>query len=80
MSHAAAAPNHQNHLELPNDRPDWPRRYRPHRHAAGAFAQTAPPPRVLALKTKVGTGGTLDSFDLDFLHEVFADANSLKPL
>ncbi|AUB81169.1 hypothetical protein [Candidatus Thiodictyon syntrophicum] len=37
-------------------------------------------PRVLDLKAKVDAGGTLDSFDFDFLHEVFADANRLRPL
>jgi hypothetical protein len=37
-------------------------------------------PRALDLKAKVDAGGTLDSFDIDYLHAVFADANSLRPL
>ena len=37
-------------------------------------------PRVLDLKAKVDAGGTLDNFDLEFLHEAFADANSLRPV
>ena len=37
-------------------------------------------PRALALKDKVDRGEVLDDFDLGFLNEVFADANSLRPL
>lgn len=37
-------------------------------------------PRVLDIKARVDAGGTLDSFDIEFLNEVFADANRLKPL
>jgi len=37
-------------------------------------------PRALDLKAKVDAGGTLDSFDIDYLHEVFTDANGLRPL
>ena len=37
-------------------------------------------PRLLDLKAKVDAGGTLDAFDLQFLAEVFATANELRPL
>ena len=35
-------------------------------------------PRALDLKAKVDAGGTLNSFDIQFLEEVFADANNLQ--
>ncbi len=37
-------------------------------------------PRALSLKDKVDRGEVLDDFDLAFLEEVFADANTIKPL
>ena len=37
-------------------------------------------PRALSLKEKVERGELLDDFDLTFLEEVFADANTIKPL
>jgi hypothetical protein len=37
-------------------------------------------PRALDIKARVDAGGTLDSFDIDFLTEVLADASRLKPL
>ena len=37
-------------------------------------------PRALALKDKVDRGELLDSFDLGFLEEVFAETNSIRPL
>lgn len=37
-------------------------------------------PRLLDLKAKVDEGGTLDTFDLQFLEEVFTTANELRPL
>ncbi|WP_295454368.1 hypothetical protein [uncultured Thiodictyon sp.] len=37
-------------------------------------------PRLLDLKAKVDAGGALDSFDIDFLNEVFTSARELKPL
>jgi hypothetical protein len=37
-------------------------------------------PRALSLKEKVERGELLDDFDLSFLEEVFADANTIKPL
>jgi hypothetical protein len=37
-------------------------------------------PRVLAIKEKVDAGGTLDDYDIDFLGQVFEDANGIKAL
>jgi hypothetical protein len=37
-------------------------------------------PRALALKDKVDRGELLNSFDLGFLEEVFAETNSIRPL
>ncbi|MCP4410110.1 MAG: hypothetical protein GY807_20665 [Gammaproteobacteria bacterium] len=37
-------------------------------------------PRALALKEKVGQGEQLDEFDIEFLKEVFADANEIKSI
>ncbi|WP_455235268.1 hypothetical protein [Thiogranum longum] len=37
-------------------------------------------PRVLSIQEKVDAGGTLDKFDIEFLEEVFQDANTIKPL
>lgn len=35
-------------------------------------------PRALDLKEKVDAGGTLNAFDIQFLEEVFTDANNLR--
>jgi hypothetical protein len=37
-------------------------------------------PRALSIKEKVDNGGLLDNFDIEFLKEVFEDANAIKPL
>lgn len=37
-------------------------------------------PRALELKERVDAGETLSNFDLEFLEEVFADAQSIQPL
>jgi phosphotransferase system IIA component len=37
-------------------------------------------PRALELKEKVDAGETLSEFDLRFLEEVFADAQSIQPM
>jgi hypothetical protein len=37
-------------------------------------------PRVLSIKEKVDKGGVLDEFDIEFLEQVFEDANTIKPL
>ena len=37
-------------------------------------------PRALSLKDKVDRGELLDDFDLAFLDEVLADANTIRPL
>ncbi len=37
-------------------------------------------PRLLSMKEKVEAGGVLDEFDLEYLDQVFKDANSTKPL
>ena len=37
-------------------------------------------PRVLFIKEKVDKGGVLDEFDIEFLEQVFEDANTIKPL
>ncbi len=37
-------------------------------------------PRVLDLKKKVENGELLNEFDIEFLSEVFADAERVKPL
>ena len=37
-------------------------------------------PRALELKERVDGGETLNEFDIEFLEEVFSDANSMKPL
>jgi len=37
-------------------------------------------PRALELKEKVDAGKPLDDFDLRFLEEVFADAQTIKPM
>lgn len=36
-------------------------------------------PKALALKDKVESGGTLDEWDIAFLHEVFGDAGQIQP-
>jgi hypothetical protein len=37
-------------------------------------------PRALSIKEKVDKGGVLDEFDIEFLEQVFEDANTIKPL
>lgn len=37
-------------------------------------------PRALDIKAKVDAGGKLDDFDLEFLGQVFTDANAMQPL
>lgn len=37
-------------------------------------------PRALELKDKVDAGGTLSEYDLTFLEEVFADAQTIQPM
>ena len=37
-------------------------------------------PRAIDLKDKVEQGGVLDDLDIEFLEQVFADSNELKPL
>lgn len=37
-------------------------------------------PRALELKNKVDQGGLLSDFDIEYLKEVFADANHVMPL
>lgn len=37
-------------------------------------------PRALELKEKVDAGETLSEYDLHFLEEVFADAQSIQPM
>jgi hypothetical protein len=37
-------------------------------------------PRAIDLKAKVEQGGVLDDLDIEFLEQVFADSNELKPL
>lgn len=37
-------------------------------------------PRALSLKEKVDSGSKLDSFDIEFLEEVFSDSNKVKPI
>jgi len=37
-------------------------------------------PRLLDLKEKVGNGEVLNDFDIEYLSEVFADAEKVKPL
>lgn len=37
-------------------------------------------PRAIDLKAKVEQGGVLDDLDIEFMEQVFADSNVLKPL
>ena len=37
-------------------------------------------PAILALKNKVDQGEQLEDHDIDFLKQVFADANKVKPM
>ena len=37
-------------------------------------------PRALSIKEKVDGGEVLDEFDIEFLEQVFEDANTIKPL
>lgn len=37
-------------------------------------------PRAIDLKAKVEQGSVLDDLDIEFLEQVFADCNELKPL
>ena len=37
-------------------------------------------PRALSIKEKVDSGEVLDEFDIEFLEQVFEDANAIKPL
>ncbi len=37
-------------------------------------------PRALDIQEKVNAGGLLDSYDIDFLETVFADAGRIQPL
>ena len=37
-------------------------------------------PRALDLKQKIDNGGTLNDFDIQFLEEVFKDAQEIRPL
>jgi hypothetical protein len=36
-------------------------------------------PRILDIKAKVDRGERLESFDIDFLNEIFADATAMQP-
>lgn len=36
-------------------------------------------PRILDIKAKVDRGERLESFDIDFLNEIFADAAAMQP-